>query len=399
MRNDRDLVIISGCRTPIGKFGGQFRGLRAYQLAGIAMEEAIRRAGIQKNMIDEVIVGDCIQVIDEANTARTASLSINIPVEVPAYTIQKQCTSSMQALSSARSQILLNESDIVLVGGTESMSTAPYLLKTARWGQRLNHGEMTDSVWELLHSGSNLLGDTIIMGETAERLADKFSLTREEQDEVALRSHNNAEAAIKTGKFKEEIVPVLVKGSKGDKLVDTDEHPRFGLKMEDLSKLKPTFRKNGTVTAGNSSGLNDGAWAAVVMARSKAKELGLKPLARVVAQTSAGVPPDLMGLGPVPATKKLFERTGMTVDQIGLWEVNEAFAAVFLTCEKNIGFDRERANVNGSGVGLGHPVGCTGLRLVITLLHEMLRRNEQYGIATLCAGGGMGMSTLVELEA
>lgn len=399
MQHDKDVVIVSACRTPITKFGGSLKDLRAYQLAAIAMEEAIERAGIEKNSIDEVIAGDCIQVIDEANTARTAALSIDIPVEVPAYTIQKQCSSSMQALSSARSQILLDESEIVLVAGTESMSSAPYLLKTARWGQRLNHGEMTDSVWELLHSGSNLLGGKYIMGETAERLADKFSLSRVEQDEVALRSHHNAEAAIKAGKFKEEIVPVVVKGRKEDKVIDTDEHPRFGIKMEDLAILKPNFRKNGTVTAGNSSGLNDGACAAVVMSRSKAKELGLKPLARVVAQTSAGVPPELMGFGPVPSTKKLLERTGMTVDQIGLWEVNEAFAAVYLTCEKNIGFDRERANVNGSGVGLGHPVGCTGLRLVISLMYEMRRRNEQYGIATLCAGGGMGMSTLVELEA
>lgn len=399
MQHDKDVVIVSACRTPITKFGGSLKDLRAYQLAAIAMKEAIERAGIEKNSIDEVIAGDCIQVIDEANTARTAALSIDIPVEVPAYTIQKQCSSSMQALSSARSQILLDESEIVLVAGTESMSSAPYLLKTARWGQRLNHGEMTDSVWELLHSGSNLLGGKYIMGETAERLADKFSLSRVEQDEVALRSHHNAEAAIKAGKFKEEIVPVVVKGRKEDKVIDTDEHPRFGIKMEDLAILKPNFRKNGTVTAGNSSGLNDGACAAVVMSRSKAKELGLKPLARVVAQTSAGVPPELMGFGPVPSTKKLLERTGMTVDQIGLWEVNEAFAAVYLTCEKNIGFDRERANVNGSGVGLGHPVGCTGLRLVISLMYEMRRRNEQYGIATLCAGGGMGMSTLVELEA
>ncbi len=399
MQHDKDVVIVSACRTPIGKFGEGLKDLRAYQLAGIAMEEAIRRAGIEKNQIDEVIAGDCIQVIDEANTARTAALSIDIPVEIPAYTVQKQCASSMQALSSARSQILLDESDIVLVAGTESMSSAPYMLKTARWGQRLTHGEMTDVVWELLYSGSNLLGGKYIMGETAERLADKFSLSREEQDEIALRSHNNAEAAIKAGRFKEEIIPVVIKGKKGDKIVDTDEHPRFGLKMEDLSKLKPTFRKNGTVTPGNSSGLNDGACAAVVMSRARAKELGLKPMARVVAQASAGCPPDLMGYGPVPAIKKLIERTGMKLDQIGLFEINEAFAAVYLTCEKNLGLKRERANVNGSGVGLGHPVGCTGLRLVISLMYEMRRRNEQYGIATLCAGGGMGMATLVELEA
>ena len=393
-----DVVIVSACRTPIGKFGGQFKNLRAHQLAGIAMEEAIKRAGIQKDSISEVIGGDCIQCIDEANTVRTAALSIDIPVEVPAYTIQKQCTSSMQALASAKSQILLGDSEIVLVVGTESMSSAHYVLKTARWGQRLTHGEMTDSVWELLYSGSHLLGDGFIMGETAERLAEKFSLTREEQDEVALRSHNNAESAIKEGRFKEEIVPVVIKGRKGEQVIDTDEHPRFGLTMDDLTRLKPTFRKDGTVTAGNSSGLNDGACAAVVMSRSKAIELDLEPLARVLTHASAGVPPDLMGYGPVPATQKLFEKTGQSVDEIGLFEVNEAFAAVYLTCEKNLGIPREKANVNGSGVGLGHPVGCTGLRLIISLLYEMRRRNEQYGIATLCGGGGLGMSTLIEVE-
>lgn len=394
-----DVVIVSACRTAIGKFGGQFKDLKAHRLAGVAMEEAIKRAGINKSMISEVIAGDCIQCIDEANTARTAALSIDIPVEVPAYTIQKQCTSSMQALNSAKSQILLGDSEIILVVGTESMSSAHYVLKTARWGQRLMHGEMTDSVWELLYSGSHLLGDGFIMGETAERLAEKFSITREEQDEVALRSHQNAEAAIKEGRFKEEIVPVVIKGRKGEQTtIDTDEHPRFGLTMDELTRLKPTFRKEGTVTAGNSSGLNDGACAAVVMSRSKALELGLEPLARVLTHTSAGVPPDLMGYGPVPATQKLLEKTKMDIDQIGLFEVNEAFAAVYATCEKNLGFKRENANVNGSGVGLGHPVGCTGLRLIVSLLYEMRRRNEQYGIAALCGGGGVGMSTLIELE-
>jgi acetyl-CoA C-acetyltransferase len=393
-----EVVIVSACRTPIGTFGGSLKDLRAYQLAGIAMEEAVRRAGIVKGMISEVIAGDCIQSADEANTARTAALSIGIPVEVPAYTIQKQCSSSMQALSSARTQIIAGDSEIVLVVGTESMSNAPYFLKTARWGQRLMNGEITDSIWELLHSGSGLLGDKFIMGETAERLADKYSICRDKQDEVALRSHQNAEAAIKAGKFKEEIVPVALQSKKGQQIIATDEHPRFGISMEDLSKLKPFFRKNGTVTAGNSSGLNDGACAAVVTSRSKASELGLHPLARVVAQTTAGVPPDLMGYGPVPATQQLLKKTGMALDQVGLWEVNEAFAAQYLACEKGLGMDREKVNVNGSGIGLGHPVGCTGLRLVISLVYEMRRKNAQHGIATLCVGGGMGMATLLELE-
>ena len=241
-------------------------------------------------------------------------------------------------------------------------------------------------------------GEKYIMGETAERLAGKYSISREEQDKVALRSHNNAEVAIKEGKFKDEIVPVILTAKKGTQVFDTDEHLRLGLTMEGLTVLKPAFRKDGTVTAGNSSGLNDGASAAVVTSRAKAKELGLKPLARVVAQTSAGVPPDIMGYGPVPAVRKLLDKTGMHLDQIGIFEMNEAFAAQFLACEKGLGLDRNKVNVNGGGIALGHPVGCTGLRIVISLLYEMRRRNEQYGVATLCAGGGMGMATLIELE-
>ncbi|MGA3118456.1 MAG: thiolase family protein [Syntrophobacteraceae bacterium] len=398
MKNDRDVVIVSACRTPIGKFGGSLKDLRAHQLAGIAMEEAVKRAGIEKAQIDELILGECIQCSDEANTARTAALSIGIPVEVPAYTVQKQCSSSMQALSSVRQHILSGDGEILLVAGTESMSNGPYVLKSARWGQRLMNGEMSDSVWDILCSGSGFSGEQYVMGETAERLADKYSISREEQDEVALRSQHNAETAIKEGKFDNEIVPVTLRNKKGDQVFRTDEHPRFGLTMEELAALKPAFRKNGTVTAGNSSGLNDGASAAVIMSRARAKDLGIKPLARVVAQTSAGVPPEFMGYGPVPAVRKLLEKTGMHLDQIGIIELNEAFASQFLACEKGLGLDRNKVNVNGGGIALGHPVGCTGLRIVISLLYEMRRRGEQYGIATLCVGGGMGMATLLELE-
>lgn len=397
-KTDRDALIVSAVRTPIGKFGGAFQSLRAYQLAGVAMTEALRRAGVEAGILDEVIAGECVQAPDEANTARTAALAAGIPAEVPAYTVQKQCSSSMQALSSARLQILAGEADAVLVVGVESMSSAPYVLKTARWGQRLMHGEMTDSVWELLHSGSGVLGNKMIMGETAENLASQYGITRDDQDEVALRSHRNAERAIQAGLFREEIVSVAVKGPRGEVLVDTDEHPRFGLAPQDLAKLKPAFRKDGTVTAGNASGLNDGAAAAVVVSRRRAEELGLRPLARVVAQTSAGVPPETMGYGPVPATRKLLERTGLGLEDMGLVELNEAFAAQYLACERGLGLDRDRVNVNGSGIGLGHPVGCTGLRLVVSLVHELRRRRERYGLATLCVGGGMGMATLVECE-
>lgn len=393
-----DVVIVSAVRTPIGKFGGSLKDLRAYQLAGTAMEAALTRAGVEMGAIDEVIAGDCIQCPDEANTARTAALSIGIPVEVPAYTVQKQCSSSMQALSCARTQILAGDAETVLVVGVESMSNAPYFLKSARWGQRLNHGELTDTIWELLYSGSGLLGERMIMGETAENLAAKYRISRQEQDEVALRSNNNAERAVKEGTFREEIVPVTVKTRKRETVVDTDEHPRHGLALQDLERLKPVFLKAGTVTAGNASGINDGAAAVVVTSRSKAGELGLKPLARVVAQASAGVPPEIMGYGPVPATEKLLARTGVALGEIGLIELNEAFAAQYLACEKGLGLAREKVNVNGSGIGLGHPVGCTGIRLVVSLLHEMRRRNERYGLATLCVGGGMGMSTLLALE-
>ncbi|MBI5017207.1 MAG: acetyl-CoA C-acetyltransferase [Deltaproteobacteria bacterium] len=394
-----DVVIVSGVRTPIGKFGGALKELRAHRLASLVMTEALARAGVAGEDLDEVIAGDCIQCPDEANTARTAALVAGIPVEVPAYTIQKQCSSSMQALASARAQILAGDAEIVLVVGTESMSNAPYVLNTARWGQRLMHGEMTDAVWELLHSGSGLLGKRMIMGETAENLAEKYGISRQEQDEVAVRSHNNAEAATATGRFKEEIVPVVLKGKKGETIVDTDEHIRFGVTLADLVGLKPAFRKDGgTVTAGNASGLNDGAAAAVVMSRRRAKELGLKPLARVVAQASAGVAPELMGYGPVPAVQKLLAKTGLALGDVGVIELNEAFAAQYLACEKGLGLDRARVNVNGSGIGLGHPVGCTGLRITLSLLYEMRRRGTPHGIATLCVGGGMGMATLLELE-
>ena len=398
-KQGNDVVIVSGCRTAIAKFGGGLKDLRAHQLAAVAMEEAIQRAGIEKGQIDEIIVGDCIQCPDEANTARTAALSIGIPVEVPAYTVQKQCSSSMQALNSARHQIIAGDAEIMLVAGAESMSNAPYVLPNARWGQRLMDGKLVDAVWEMLHSGSSFLPERMIMGQTAENLARKYAISRAEQDAVALRSHANAEAATTSGRFKDEIVPVILKSRKGESVFDADEHTRFGMTLEDLAKLKPAFAKDGSVTAGNASGLNDGAAAAVVMTRAKAETLGLQPLAKIVAQTSAGVDPTLMGYGPVPAVEKLLAKTGMKLEAIGLFEVNEAFAAQYLACEKGLGLDREKVNVNGSGIGLGHPVGCTGLRIVISLLYEMRRRGEHTGIATLCVGGGMGMATLLELEA
>ncbi|MCZ7665124.1 MAG: thiolase family protein [Thermoleophilia bacterium] len=398
-RTDRDVVVVSACRTAIGKFGGQFKDIRAHRLAGFAMEEAIMRAGLAKDQLDEVVAGDGIQCNDEANTARVAALGIGIPPEVPAFTVQRQCGSAMQALICAKQEIQAGDAEVVLAVGVESQSSAPYVLKTARWGQRLMHGEMAGTLWDTLLSGSGLVGEKMLMGETAERVAERYQISREAQDEVALRSHRNAEAAIATGKFKEEIVPVPIRGRKGDTtLVDQDEHPRFGLTMDDLAKLPPAFREGGTVTAGNSSGLNDGAAAVVVMTRARARDLGCRPLAAIRATSIAGVPPEVMGIGPIPATQKILACTGLSLRDIGLIEMNEAFASQYVACEEELGLDRERTNVNGSGIGLGHPAGATGIRLVVTLVHEMRRRGVQFGLATLCVGGGMGLATLLELE-
>lgn len=354
----------------------------------------IKRAGIQGRDIDDVILGNCIQRSDEPNAGRTAALAAGLPVEVTGMTIQRQCASGMQAIVSGYQQIITGDSEIVLAGGTECMSSVPYALKGARWGQRLQHGEMTDILWETLTDPIH----KILMGETAERLADKYGISREEQDEVALRSHQNAARASENGIFAEEIVPVEVPMRKGQvKVVDKDEHPRPDVTMEQLAKLPPVFRKNGTVTAGNSSGLNDAAAAIILMSEEKARELEIKPLARIVNFARAGVEPDLMGYGPVPAIRKALKRANLALSDIGLIELNEAFAAQYLTCEKLLELNRKITNVNGSGIGLGHPVGCTGARIVVTLLHEMKRRNVSKGLAALCVGGGMGMAMIIEL--
>jgi acetyl-CoA C-acetyltransferase len=397
MSRDNDVVMVAAARTAIARFGGALKDVKASRLLAHVMLEAIKRAhNLDANLLSEIIVGDCLQCYDEANTARTAGLMAGLPVHVPAFTVQRQCSSSMQALNSGVQQIRCGDSDIVLVGGVESMSSAPFYLAGARWGMRLMNQEVTDAVWELLYSGSRLLGDPMIMGITAENLAEKYNLSRESQDQVALQSHHKAEAAIKAGRFRDEIVPFPLPGKKGQQEVfEQDEHPRFGLTMEDLAKLKPAFKKDGTVSAGNSSGLNDGAASAILMTRKRAKELGLTPMARIVAHGTAGVEPHLMGYGPVPSTQKALAKAGMTLKNIQLIEVNEAFAAQYLACEQGLGLDRSITNVNGSSIGLGHPVGCTGLRIVISLICEMARRNLEVGLATLCVGGGMGMATII----
>ena len=395
MSNSKEVVIVSAVRTPIGDFGGALRDVTALQLGTLAVEEALRRAeGLEKQQVEEVIFGNCGQRSDEPNIARCIALQAGFPVETTGFTIQRQCSSAMQAIVSAYQEITLGDAEIVIAGGVESMSSAPYVLKNARWGQRLQHGEMTDALWEMLMDPIH----KIMMGETAERLADKYAITREEQDEVAARSHINALKAIGEGRFKEEIIPVTVQTRKGETVVDCDEHPRRDISAESLAKLKPVFRKDGTVTAGNASSLNDGAAAVVVMSAEKAEKLKIKPLARIVSYAWAGVEPDLMGYGPVPATHKALGKASMTIDQMELIELNEAFAAQYLACEKLLELDRQIVNVNGSGIGLGHPVGATGARIVVSLLHEMARRKNKLGLATLCVGGGMGMSLILERE-
>lgn len=391
----KDVVIISGARTPIGNFGGTLRDVMANDLGVVVANEAIKRAGIEPGQIGDVIFGNCLMRTDEINIARTILLKAGIPFTVPGFTIHRQCASGMQAIVSGMQQIQTGECDIVLAGGAESMSSAPYYIKGARWGLRLKHSELTDCVWEGLEEPLSKM----IMGLTAENLSEKYNITREEQDEHSLISHQRASQAIKEGKFKDEIVPVPVPQKKGEpKIFDTDEHPRSDTSLEKLAALRPTFKPDGTVTAGNASGMNDGASAVILMSREKAQELGKKPLARIISHAVAGVEPELMGYGPVPAVKKAIEITGMKLEDIELIELNEAFAAQYLTCEKLLGLNKEITNVNGSGIALGHPVGSTGCRIVVTLIYEMKRRNLKKGLASLCVGGGMGKAMVIERE-
>jgi acetyl-CoA C-acetyltransferase len=390
---ERQIYIMSGARTAIGDFGGSLKDFLGHQLAVFPMEEALKRAKVNKDMVEEVILGHCIQRTDEPNTARTAALKMGIPENVPAFTVQRQCASGMQAIISGAQMIRLGEADIVLAGGVETMSSAPFNIKTARWGQRLQHTQMTDMVWELLTDPLSGL----LMGGATELLVEKYKITREEQDEVAFRSHKNAVKAIMQGKFKDEISPVAIPQRKGlPKIFDTDEHPRNDISMEELAKLPSVFKKGGSVTAGNSSAINDGASAVVLMSDEKAQKIGIKPIARIVSYAWAALEPNFFGYGPVPATQKALQRANLTLGDMELIEVNEAFAGQYLTCEKALGLKRDIVNVNGSGIGLGHPVGSTGARIIITLLYEMARRGLKMGLATLCVGGGMGMATIVE---
>ncbi|HNU79726.1 MAG TPA: acetyl-CoA C-acetyltransferase [Bacillota bacterium] len=390
----REVVIVSGARTAIGNFNGSLAGVSAVDLGVTAVKEAIKRAGITPEMVDDTIMGCILQAGLGQGVARQVAVKSGIPVEKPAYTINMICGSGLRAVQVAAQQIISGECDIVVAGGTENMSAAPYLLRNARTGYRMGHGEIIDS---MIYDSLTDVFNNYHMGITAENLAEQYNITREEQDAFAASSQNKAEAAIKEGKFKDEIVPVVIPSKKGDIVVDTDEFPRAGVTAEALAKLRPAFKKDGTVTAGNASGINDGAAALVVMAADKAEELGIKPLARIAGYASAGVDPSIMGIGPVKAVKKALERANLKLEDIDLIEANEAFAAQSIAVARDLGFDMNKVNVNGGAIALGHPVGASGARILVTLLYEMKKRNVKKGLATLCIGGGMGTALVVEM--
>lgn len=387
------VYLLSGVRTPIGKFGGSLGSLTAADMGVVAAKAAMERAGVQPEQVEETIFGNARQAGGGPNPARQISVRSGVPETVPAFTVNKACASGMKAIALAYQAIVLGEASCILAGGTESMSRLPYYLDGARWGYRLGHQELVDGMYR---DGFFCPLAKMVMGETAEVLAEQYKITREEQDEYALMSQTRAARAIAAGRFEAEIVPVTIEGKKGTTTFARDEHPFADASMEKLGKLAPVFSKTGTITAGNSSGITDGAAAVVVASEYFVKQNNLKPLARIVAVASAAVDPRTMGIGPVPALRKLDEKHGLKLSDFGLIELNEAFAAQVLACDRELNFNRERLNVNGGAIALGHPIGCTGTRITVTLLHEMLKRNTRRGVATLCVSGGMGMALALE---
>ncbi|WP_126428855.1 acetyl-CoA C-acetyltransferase [Brevibacillus marinus] len=393
--SNREVVIVSAVRTAIGKFQGSLASVSAPKLGAVVLEAALAKAGVAKEQVDEVIMGNVLQAGLGQNPARQAAIHAGLPQEVPAMTINKVCGSGLKAVHLAAQSILLGDADVVLAGGMENMSQAPYLLEGARDGYRMGDQKVVDS---MIRDGLWCAFNDYHMGITAENLCDQYNLTREEQDEFAAWSQAKALRAIAEGRFKDEIVPVAVPQRKGEPVVfEVDENPREGITAESLAKLRPAFKADGRVTAGNASAINDGAAALLLMSGSKARELGLKPLARIVANASAGVDPRIMGIGPVPATRRALQKAGLTLEQIDLIEANEAFAAQSLAVGKELGFDRSKLNVNGGAIALGHPIGASGARVLVTLVHELQKREgAKYGLATLCIGGGLGVASIVE---
>ena len=390
----REVVIASAVRTAIGTFGGALKDVPAADLGAIVIKEAVNRAGIKPELVNEVVMGNVIQAGLGQNVARQAAVKAGLPIEIPAMTLNMVCGSGLRSVALAAQMIKAGDCDVVVAGGMENMSRAPYALETTRWGQRMGDGKLVDTmIKDALSDAFN----NYHMGVTAENIVKEWGLTREELDEFSLNSQLKAEKAIKEGKFKDEIVPVMVPQRKGEpKVFDTDEGPRFGSTMEGLARLKPCFIKDGKVTAGNSSGINDGAAAFVVMSAEKATELGVTPLATIVSYGHKGLDPAIMGYGPFHATKAAMENANLTVEDMDLIEANEAFAAQSIAVAKDLHFDMSKVNVNGGAVALGHPVGAYGARILVTLLHEMQRRDAKKGLATLCIGGGMGTAMIVE---
>jgi acetyl-CoA C-acetyltransferase len=384
--------ILSAVRTPIGKFGGSLTSLTAADMGVVAAKAAIERARIQPDRVEETIFGNARQAGGGPNPARQISIRSGVPQEVPAFTVNKACASGMKAIALAYQAILLGDASCVLAGGTESMSRLPYYLE-ARWGFRLGDQELVDGMYR---DGFFCPLAKMVMGETAEILAEQYKISREEQDEFALTSQTRASRAIAAGRFDDEIVPVVIEGKKGSTTFARDEHPFADASLEKLAKLPPVFSKTGTISAGNSSGITDGAAAMVTASEYFVKQNNLKPLARIAAVSSAGVDPKTMGIGPVPALKKLEDKHGLRLHEFGLIEMNEAFAAQVIACDRVLNMNRDRLNVNGGAIALGHPIGCTGTRIVVTLLHEMQKRNTKRGVATLCVSGGMGMALALE---
>ena len=390
----REVVIVSAARTPIGNFGGTLKGVPTRKLGAIAIKGSVERAGIKPEMVDEVIMGAVLQGALGQNVARQMTLDAGLPIETPAMTINKVCGSGLRAVELAAQIIKAGDADIIVAGGAENMSATAYAMPTARWGARMNNTQMmdmmvNDGLWDAFNGYH--------MGITAENVAEQWGITREELDEFSVISQNRAEAAIKAGKFKDEIVPVEIPQKKGDPIIfDTDEFPKFGTTIDKVAKLKPAFKKDGIVTAANASGINDAGAAVVVMSKEKADELGIKPLCTIKSYASAGVDPSIMGVGPIPASQKALAKAGLTIEDIDLVEANEAFAAQSLAVRKDLKLDPEKTNVNGGAIAIGHPIGASGCRILITLIYEMMKRDSKYGLATLCIGGGMGTALIVE---
>ena len=390
----KDVVIVSAVRTAIGSFGGSLKDFSAPELGAIVIKEALNRAGVQPEAVDEVIMGNVLQAGLGQNPARQAAMKAGIPFGTPSMTINKVCGSGLKAVNLAAQAIIAGDAEIVVAGGMENMSQTPYVMKNARWGARMGHTELTDV---MIIDGLWCAFDNTHMGITAENIAEQYGITREEQDRFSVESQNRCEKALAENRFQDEIVPVAIPQKKADPILFAkDEFPRAGATLEGVGKLKPAFKKDGTVTAANASGINDGAAALVIMSKEKAEELGLKPLVTIKAYASGGVEPCVMGTGPVPATKKALAKAGLTIEDIDLVEANEAFAAQSLAVSKELGLDPAKTNVNGGAIALGHPIGASGARILVSLIHEMIKRDSKRGLATLCIGGGQGTATIVE---